>query len=145
VTKAGSCSLLLLTVCLVAPGCSDPGGVIRVRGVVLYKGNPLRNGAVYFTPVDAARGKPASCPIGKDGSFIPITGQDSKGLVPGEYRVSVWSFKTGSDGKILDDPEKTPGGGLAISRKFTDGATSGLSIAVTEADTNKVYTLELTD
>src|SRR6185312_8801126 len=141
----GAYSLLLLTACLVVPGCSDSGRIVRVRGVVLYKGTPLTNGAVYFAPVNPDRGKLASCPLGKDGSFIPITGQKAKGLAPGEYRVSVWSFKTGPGGKMLDDPEKTPGGGLAIPRKFTDPGTSGLSIAVTEADTDKVYTLELTD
>ena len=76
------CGLLLLA------GCGgDPMGRQAVSGTVLFKGQPLDQGRIQFIPVE--KGPTESGATIENGKFtIP---RDT-GLVPGTYKVSVFSY-----------------------------------------------------
>ena len=73
---------------LLLAGCGgDPMGRKAVSGTVLLNGQPLDQGRIHFTPTD--RGPTESGATIENGRFkIP---RDS-GLVPGTYKVSVFSY-----------------------------------------------------
>lgn len=110
---------LLAGVCL---GC---GGLeSSVSGVITVDGEPASSGRVAFEPV--AGGKMASARIGDAGRY-QLQSNQTAGLAPGEYRVSV----------TIREPLVRPAGGglpapgaLLIPEKYTRTSTSGLSYSV---------------
>jgi hypothetical protein len=78
---------LVLVVCSLALGCSGgDGGRERVRGHVKFKGQPLDQGTIQFWP--ESEGANFEGTDIKDGAYeIPAT----KGLLPGKYRVRIFS------------------------------------------------------
>lgn len=73
-------------------GCGDDSkGRRAVQGVVQFRGEPLDQGAIEFSPVGGPPG-PAAGTMIRNGEFaIPAP----QGLVPGSYRVSISSPKPG--------------------------------------------------
>lgn len=84
---------LVVSICLLALGCSDGTGLAKrykVSGTVKYKGEPVKQGSITFSPVDAQNGRPATGTI-TDGSYYLTTAVDGDGALPGDYRVSIIS------------------------------------------------------
>jgi hypothetical protein len=83
------CSLALCG--LMLAGCSNkPTALNHVAGKVYYKGVPLPEGLIVFTP-DTTRGesgKIAFSKIQQDGSYLINTG-DTPGATAGWYRVTI--------------------------------------------------------
>jgi len=83
-----SVCVLCLGWCVLLAGCnSDPLGRQAVSGTVYFHGQPLDQGRVHFVPT--SKGPTESGATIENGKFqIP---RDS-GLVPGTYKVSVFSY-----------------------------------------------------
>ena len=76
---------VVLTLPIFAAGCSKPA-IVPAYGKVTYRGYPLNNGVVVFTP--EAKGPLAVGRVNNDGDFVLYTG-DHPGAYPGTYRVTV--------------------------------------------------------
>ena len=71
-------------------GCGNKFGA-TVQGVVNLDGEPLPTGRVTFARLGSTDA-PAMSDISSDGSFSLATNREI-GVVPGEYRVAIQSFK----------------------------------------------------
>ena len=84
-------------------GCGpDTGGRVAVKGKVVLKGTPLKEGIIKFVP------KTPGGPESEGGTQIlngeyALTGTD--GLIPGTYKVLL----TAGDGKTKADTDEPPG------------------------------------
>jgi hypothetical protein len=83
-----ACPLILIVGAAFLTGCGgDPLGRQAVSGTVLFHGQPLDQGRIHFAPT--AKGPTESGATIENGKFqIP---RDS-GLVPGTYKVSIFSY-----------------------------------------------------
>jgi len=147
--------VLAIVGCVVASalaGCSsgdDIGRTVPVRGRVTYEGNPLGTGVVIFRP-DVHKGNTggneARGTIDAEGYYKLSTGTGPKpkeGVPPGWYQVGVVSLK-----EPAERPKDLRGGmppplESFIPQKYSDPATSGLSVEVTENPESGAYDLKL--
>ncbi len=127
---------LLLTVA----GCgSDKLPLAKVEGKVLYRGQPLKFGAITFQP---QTGPPAKARIQPDGTFELGTYEDRDGAVIGSHNVRVRCFTS-------QDPNAAPGnsnteaalGRSLIPKKYIRFETSELTAEV--AEKNELTLIEL--
>lgn len=84
---------LLVGATVLALGCGDSTGLARrypIKGTVTYKGEPVSQGTITFSPVNPAEGRAATGTI-TDGSYYLTTAVDGDGALPGDYKVSVLS------------------------------------------------------
>jgi hypothetical protein len=102
--RAQRFSVVLLLVVVLMAGCSrDPNARHPVSGTVFLNGQPLDQGRIYFVPVH--KGSSESGATILNGKYsIPC----DLGLVPGIYKVSIFSYdpqgaKVASD-EIPGDP-----------------------------------------
>jgi hypothetical protein len=72
----------LMTLC----GCGGAGGVVKVTGTLTYKGKPMSNVALDFTP---EQGRPSSGVTDAQGHFKLTYDQKTEGVVVGKHKVSV--------------------------------------------------------
>lgn len=81
----------LTVIALLAAGCSRrPAPLTGVTGLVTFRGTPLANGLIVFTP-DSDNGCHGECAygeIGPDGRFVLFT-EGTRGAAVGWHRVSV--------------------------------------------------------
>lgn len=71
-------------------GCGDSTGIaprFPVSGNITYKGTPVENGRISFTPVDP-EGRAAAGQI-ENGRYSLTTITDGDGALPGKYKVTV--------------------------------------------------------
>lgn len=105
-------------------GCGEGNAELApVRGVVKLDGKPLTSGSVITLP-QAGRG--ARGLIGADGKFELMTVVEGDGARVGQHRVGVVAYEGGSKGPEAEQ------GKLLVPQKYTNPATSGLTIEVTE-------------
>jgi hypothetical protein len=130
--KIFACLVPFLMVTACTRGSPLPNSV-TVRGVVLFRGEPLQQGTIRFAPADGG-GQPATGEI-RDGSFRMQTTRSSPGIVKGIYKVSIISEKP----LIATLPENAPPNPNAwpepeslIPKKYTDVRTSGLQVSIVE-------------
>jgi hypothetical protein len=67
-------------------GCGGAGGVVKVNGTLTYKGQPMSNVALDFTPEN---GRPSTGVTDAQGHFKLIYDQKTEGAVVGKHKVSV--------------------------------------------------------
>jgi hypothetical protein len=97
---------LVILTGLLAIGSGCGGGVEQlevhpVKGVVHYKGQPMKGGGtILFFPVSEG-GKEASGTIKEDGTFTLKTYKEDDGAAPGQYRVAIYQVTT-------QEPETSP-------------------------------------
>jgi hypothetical protein len=101
---------LILAVC--AMGCgkaprADQENLVPVTGTVKQNGKSLRRALVNFYPIGETKGVPASGQTGEDGSYELTNVRQNKGVVPGEYKVSI-SRRLMPDGKEVPEGDVTP-------------------------------------
>ncbi|MDO4575959.1 MAG: hypothetical protein Q4D98_12180 [Planctomycetia bacterium] len=108
-------------------GCSKKPKMARVTGTVTLDGQPLKYGAVFFSP-ESGPYQPRGT-IQPDGTFEMMT-QDWKGAPLGEYKVFINCFES-QDPNFKQDPNKEPVRGKnMIPKKYNDAEKSGLTISV---------------
>ena len=131
-------------------GCESGGlpGTIPVGGKVLYQGEPVSQGTVLYSPVDTNSGRLARGALQADGSFELTTLKSGDGALPGEYRVSVLSYKPhpgepGRGGVDADSPPPEIVREHYVPARYTDPEQSGLRDTVDENHPGyKVWELE---
>jgi hypothetical protein len=103
--RAQSCSLaFLLGVSLMAGCAGDPNARQAVSGMVFLNGQPLDQGRIFFAPVD--KGSSESGATIENGKYsIP----SDLGLVPGTYKVSIFSYDRKGATVASDDIPGEPG------------------------------------
>ena len=117
-------------------GCgNDADGRLAIEGTVTFKGSPLDNGSIEFTPLESP---PAGVAETKSGAPI-MAGQFTipaiNGLMPGKYRVRITA------GSQTDVPDSgglpVPGGPSGVERIPAEyNVKSQLEATVTAAGPN---------
>ena len=115
---------LAWTACLLALlcGCNrgeNPTNVIEVSGkAVSADGRPLQHVELTFYPTQRG-GTTATAKVGADGSFVPTTLNNQKGIVPGSYKVVI---------------ARLPGkSGTRVPQKYADELTTDVRVDVEES------------
>ncbi|MFO0970250.1 MAG: hypothetical protein U0793_32275 [Gemmataceae bacterium] len=125
---------VLLTAFLLVGCRRGPEPLTPVQGKVTYKGLPVTNGTIVFTP-DGAKGgagRIAFGKIGPDGAYALMTGE-AQGATPGVYRVTVVSLAN------TDEPKAGERFRVPLSllpEKYRDPELSELSCEVKASKTN---------
>jgi hypothetical protein len=140
------CFVAILLLGALTAGCGGTSKTAAVGGRVTYKGKPVPNANVSFTPTEgdsrAAEGLTDS-----DGRFTLRTFATNDGALPGKYRISVIARgpnrlpKAGETGSGM--PGEMMPGDPTIPLKYFTPDTSGLTHEVTRGS-NRVD-LELKD
>ena len=95
---------------LAVAGCGDPLGRQAVSGKVTFKGQPLDQGSIRFVPADGKGATESGGGIENGKYTIPR----DHGLVPGKYKVTVFSYD--QKGPKVQMPEM-PGESSAVQFK----------------------------
>jgi hypothetical protein len=126
-TRLGCLVLLALAVA----GCGEQKPALApVRGHVTFRGAPLTDGAIVFTP-DPERGGagPLACArIADDGGYVLATGADL-GAVSGWHRVTFKIFAAASDAVSPD---------TRLPARFSDPEQSGQACEVKPGQGNVI-------
>jgi hypothetical protein len=137
---------LLLTVVLLCPACSS--GLNKVRGKVLYDGQPIKGATVALHPKNQTQAN-AFHPTGvtgEDGVFILST-QNDAGAEAGEYRVTVVWYDESAEladkstqrmGGMPDRPDRLKG-------RYADPEKSGLTAVIKPGDNDLEFKLQKVD
>ncbi len=131
-------------------GCNSSGPkMVRIRGLVTYKGEPLINvpqGIVQYLPKEPGTGaREASGRIQPDGTFVLTTFQKDDGAVMGEYNITVSAYSTQPlSRQETESGMRGSGPQLLIPERYLKPGSSGLSdsVAAGHAGFKKI---ELTD
>ena len=110
----------LLVALLLIAGCD--GNNATVSGTVFIDGAPIDNGRVVFHKEGQA---PAIANIAEDGTFSLAIGKDS-GMSPGQYKVTVASYRIGSPARAGDPPPAK----LTTPRQYVDVTTTPITEVV---------------
>jgi len=121
-------------------GCSDSIPVVKVSGVVTYKGEPLEDASITFLPV-ISDGRVAVGITQSDGSFQLVTqAARSEGCLPGKYNITVHKTVLVDENGALyvmpaepvpgSAPQKMPISKSFLPTKYGEAATSNLSAEV---------------
>jgi len=109
-----------------------------VKGIVTYKGEPLKTGEIVFFPdtgEQIAHGK-----IQPDGTFQLTTYEEGDGAFPGNHKVTIISERD-MEGVSAEDPEASMQPSF-IPTKYNLQKTSGLTAVVKEGDNEIKFELE---
>jgi hypothetical protein len=132
----GSCALTLLALGLTGCGGAEEK-LAPVGGTLTTSGGPVPGGNVTFYP-DAAKGnttahQPAGL-IAADGTFELFVPGGRKGAPPGWYKVVVYA---------VDDPQPGKPNRYFTHKKYSDPATTPLSVEVVAAPAPGRYDFKL--
>jgi len=130
----------LLAALLLAAGCGDDRGLVRVTGRVTLDGEPMpAAGDLTFVPVEVAEGyplRPAKAEFDTDGRYAAQSFEPGDGLYPGKYHVLVACWKT----------PPTPNGPPPVShipRRYGEIATSPLEVEVPDGGGSVTFDVAL--
>jgi hypothetical protein len=130
----------MVLICIVSSGCRRPSfETVPVSGTVTFQGKPVPYGVVKFQPVAADRGRSALAFIGADGTYKVLTLNDARGLVPGEYHVTVVVEKPPGQGYDRRPPQPT----VEASNESPSMVRSGIKLSIDPADGKKVFDIPL--
>jgi len=120
-------------------GCGPGNGLnlAKVRGRVTYKGEPVKNGTVFFMPDEqkGTIGPPAVGSITSDGSYIMSTESAGDGVIVGSHKIGITGLeeKPVGSGASAPTPESDPKS--YMKAKATDAAAVRSGRSPQEADT----------
>jgi hypothetical protein len=121
--------VLLSAISVLLPGCGTRLPTVPLSGKVTWQGQPLGNGKVTFTPIKLADEslpkRPAIAELGPDGVYHVASFRENDGLVPGEYSVTVHSYKSVTSLETPNVPTV-----WRIPERYGDPSTSGLKFTV---------------
>src|SRR5262245_19534074 len=111
-------------------GCGPANGLnlARVSGKVMYKGEPVKNGTVFFMPDEAKGtvGPPAVGSITANGSYVMSTETAGDGVIVGHHKVGITGVEPAQvSSQVEYDPEKDPGGYMKAKSKAAAQAARG--------------------
>ena len=135
---------LLLAVAAVGCGGSDAPRTVPVGGVVQVGGKPMADVNVTFYP---EKGRPATGRTGPDGRFKLTTLKPGDGAVVGTHKIAVVPGTPESAAGPPPQPGMPgyeawmKGQATGIDKRYTDPATSGLTMVVEEAADDVVLDL----
>jgi hypothetical protein len=123
--------LLFLSICsLCLTSCG--GGLIRTSGVVTLDGDPIRNAAVMFVPVDG--GRPSTGRTDAEGRFELSTIVPGDGTAPGEYTVTITACESlvpeDEAGPVTDEDYENEQIRWIVPQRYSRAETSGLTADV---------------
>src|SRR5262245_5293973 len=127
-------------------GCGGGSKTSAVSGRVTYKGKPLPNANVSFTPTEGA-GRAATGLTDNDGRYTLGAFSANDGAPPGKYRIHVSAYgpprppKPGETGSGM--PGEMMTGDPIIPKKYFQPDTSGLTHDVTRG--SNTVNLDLKD
>jgi hypothetical protein len=132
----------LLAASAVGCGQSHPK-CVAVGGQVTYRGQPVKNGCVTFTPIGRTDHgtlvRPATGDVQADGTYVMKTFGRDEGVLPGDYAVSISVFDY-SRGLVRN---RVPS---AIPTKYESTETSGLKATIPpDASARLQFNFDLTD
>lgn len=128
-------SVLLAAVCLPLTGCGG-SGLVPVSGTMTYKGKPVTNAIINFTPSDD--GRPSSGKTDKDGKFTLYFDEQNKGIKPGKYKVYVMLDALAAatrPGAIPGMPAPMDGDEKQFFEKYGN-EKSTVTVEITKAESN---------
>ncbi len=106
-------TVVLTACCAMLVGCGPGNGLnlARVSGKVIYKGQPVKNGTVFFMPDESKGtvGPPAVGSITSDGSYVLSTETAGDGVIIGSHKVGITGVEevpASGDVQEAPDPEK---------------------------------------
>jgi hypothetical protein len=112
-TNGNKYVLMVLGVCLMlAAGCSS-GARVQISGEVTFEGEPLSQGTIVFTPVDATAGPSTGCDIVAGKYDVPGEMGVSPGVI---YRVQITSLA--KSGKFIANPFDAKGPPLELDANY---------------------------
>jgi hypothetical protein len=127
----GRLALLSTAALTLGFGCWSGNGLnlAKVRGKVIYKGEPVKNGTVMFMP-DESKGTVGPAAVGSitsDGSFIMSTESAGDGAIVGSHKVGITGVedKPVSSGTAAPRPESDPQAYMKAKAKDAAAARSG--------------------
>jgi hypothetical protein len=111
-------ALFLASALTIVVGCGYDNGLklARVRGKVTYKGEPVKNGTVFFMPdeLKGTIGPSATGSLREDGTYIASTDYAGDGVIIGSHRIGLTSIAPATaDGVPAPTVESEPGGPVA--------------------------------
>ena len=121
--------LALLAAALMVQGGCGPGNGLNlatVSGKVTYKGEPVKNGTVFFMPDESKGtvGPPAVGSITADGTYVLSTETAGDGVIIGLHKVGITGVDTaaisGDEAEL--DPEKNAGDYMKAKSKAAQAA-----------------------
>lgn len=126
-------------------GCGPSGpAMVKVKGTIAYKGEPLHSGMITFNPKNPKEGHVAQSEIAEDGTFALSTFKAGDGAVVGDYIISATSIVDGTE--VLEkDRGLGIGGKTVIPERYGDPKTSKLEQTVEFGDDKEDLVIELTE
>ncbi len=132
--------ILVVGVCgFLASGCgSQTKAKVEVKGIVYFRGEPIKGGMIVFTP-DPERGSQgplAKAMIGSDGRFA-LSADEAAAISPGWYRVAI--ADQGSAVPTARNPYPGPSGKYrnpdlsGLLREVKPGAENNFEFQLTES------------
>jgi hypothetical protein len=125
------CLILVSAATFVVFGCSPGNGLnlAKVRGKVTYKGEPVKNGTVFFMPDESKGtiGPPAVGSITANGSYVMSTESAGDGVIVGSHMIGITGLeeKPVSSGSGAPTPESDPQGYMKAKAKDAAAVRSG--------------------
>lgn len=104
-------TLAAAAIACAAAGCGADNGLTlaKVSGKVTHKGQPVKNGTVFFMP-DESKGTVGPSAVGSltsDGSFVMSTESAGDGVIVGSHKVGITGVEPVSDSDQAElDPTK---------------------------------------
>ncbi|MCS7303908.1 MAG: hypothetical protein NZ602_02210 [Thermoguttaceae bacterium] len=118
---------------------------VPVSGRVTYGGGQWpKEGRLDFRPIAAPPGKtlhPASAQFGPDGRFTVVS-QQTPGLAPGEYAVTVECWQEMPSMGDLQNPRGSPGKSY-VPEKYRDPKTTPIKLKIEPTDRSKTLEFDV--
>jgi hypothetical protein len=139
-TESSKYVLLGIGVCLILVSGCGSGSRVPLSGEVTFEGQPLSNGTIVFTPVDATAGPSTGCDIVAGKYQVPGEMGASPGVV---YQVQITSLA--KSGKFIANPFDPKGPPVELDANFlpvTYNTRSILKIKVVSGNNHVNFALK---
>lgn len=124
-------NIKLIPLVVVLSGCfGENSGIVPVSGTITFKGKPLPNASITFTPEDSAS-RTAVGSTDKDGKYQLTSFNINDGAKIGKYKVSVRAEEGGDSNLKPADTIDFARGKIITPLKYSKAETSGLFADVT--------------
>jgi len=134
--------VLLVAVLTTLSACGPGNGLnlARVSGKVTYKGEPVKNGTVFFKP-DESKGTVGPAAVGSitsNGTYVMSTESAGDGAIVGQHKVGITGVEPIATSTVEEyDPEKDAGGYMKAKSKTAAQAARGATKKNEEIFTDK--------
>jgi hypothetical protein len=134
--------VLLVAVLTTLSACGPGNGLnlAKVSGKVMYKGEPVKNGTVFFKP-DEAKGTVGPAAVGSitsNGTYVMSTESAGDGAIVGHHKVGITGVEPVATSTVEEyDPEKDAGGYMKAKAKTAAQAARGITKKNEEFFTDK--------